>query len=175
MNENAGFGAPVDPSDVVTPATETEEQRIARLRAQAKVLAAQESDAELLAKFLAEAKAAQREELLPTDLSGWPADYDRVEIYEGQDVNDQPHVPLGLNGYTIKAPRGRDIILPHVYVTECLEHAVSSVCTQSAGGLIIRDKRRFPYQFKGKATRAEYDTFMQGERKMAAEQFAQAA
>src|ERR1035437_10249233 len=111
MNENAGFGAPVDPSDVVTPATETEEQRIARLRAQAKVLAAQESDAELLAKFLAEAKAAQREELLPTDLSGWPADYDKVEIYEDQDVNALPWVPLGLNGYTLRAPRGREIIL----------------------------------------------------------------
>jgi hypothetical protein len=164
MNENAGFGAPVE------GAVETEEQRIARLRAQATQIAAQQSDAEMLAAFVIEEKAKKREEVLPTDLSGWPADYDKVEIYEDQDVNALPWVPLGLNGYTLRAPRGREIILPHVYVTECLEHAVSSTCTQSAGGLIIRDRRRFPFQFKGKATPTEYKDFMAGERALAAQQ-----
>ena len=173
---NVGFGVlgeavpiqDVKLVDVVASAAdaiETEDQRIARLRALALATVAKETDAELLAKFIAEEKLRLREKLLPQDLSGVPAEYDKVEIYESQDPKEQQYVPLGINGYTIKAPRGREIILPHAYVTECLEHAVMTTVTQAVDGLVLRDRRRFPHQFKGKATKEEYKTFMDGDRK----------
>jgi hypothetical protein len=155
--------------------TETEEQRIARLRAQAAGIAAKESDAELLAKFVAEEKAKQREAILPRDLTGVPAEYDKVEIYESPDPKEYPYVPLGINGYTIKAPRGRVIILPHAYVTECLEHAVTTTVTQTEQGLVLRDKRRFPHQFHGKATKEEYQAFIAKEKAQQAMQEAAGA
>ena len=174
MNQtNDGFGIPE--AAAIPVAGETPEQRIARLRARALEIAGQESDAELLAKFVAEEKARQREELLPQDTSGFPAEYDRVEIYEGADVNDLQYVPLGVNGLTIKVPRGEEVILPHVFVVGPLDHAVITTCTQGKDGLILRDKSRFPYQFKGKATKAEYQEYMAGQRAKAQMQLAAAA
>lgn len=162
---NDGFGIP----DAAVAPTETEDQRIARIRAQAVAVATQESDAELLAKFVAEEKAKQREALLPMDTSGFPAEYDKIEIYEGQDANALSYVPVGVNGLTIKIPRGEEVIIPHVF-TLALENAVVSTVTQGAGGLIIRDKHSYPYQLRGKATPVEYKTYIAGQRQKQAMQ-----
>lgn len=154
----------------VAPAESTEE-RMARLRALAQVEINKETDDEIVAKMVAEERARRAQELLPIDTTGFPADYDKINIYKGREKQDKAYVELGLDGYTIKAPRGREIILPHVFVSECLDHAVEEITTQSEGGLITQPAHRFPYQFIGKATPAEYKEFQIQERALADRDF----
>ena len=169
MNQaNEGFGIP-------EPVAETEDQRMARLQHLADIQIGEESDAEIVERLVAEARAKRAAELLPTDTSGFPADYDRVEIFEGQGEHDIAYAPLSINGFAIKAPRGLPIILPHVFVTECLDHAIETHVTQTKTGLILRSSHRFPYRVIGKATADEYKAYQKEQRDLAARQLAAAA
>lgn len=152
------------------PPAEASEARMARLRALAAIEINKESDAEIVARMVAEERAKRAEALLPKDTSGWPAEYDRINIFKGPQKFDKAYVELGINGYTIKAPRGTDIILPRVFVTECLDHAIEEVTTQSQGGLITRPVHRFPYQKLGEASPAEYKAFQDEQKALAAQQ-----
>ena len=165
---NDEFGLPA----VESKAPVDEKQRVAELRAKAEAMVAQEFDEDaVLAKLVAEARVRRMKALLPendtvlpTDTKDLPEEYDRIEIFAGREKNDLAYVPLGLEGLVIKAPRGREIILPHIFVTECLDHAIENVTVRSQGGLISRPVARFPYNFKGKATKAEYQAFQKQER-----------
>jgi hypothetical protein len=173
---NEAFGIPMAMAPVAQIGmVETPEQRMARLRALAQAEIDKETDAEVVARMVAEERAKRADELLPKDTSGWPADYDKIEIAMGPNKNDPLHVPLGLNGFTIKAPRGKEIIVPHIFVTECLDHAIEEITVQSQGGLITRPQRRFPYQFLGKATPEEYKTFVTEQKALAERQMVAAA
>ena len=165
MKQNANFGLP---PEVV--ADETPEQRAARIKARAEALAFTEAEEEEVQRLVADARAKRAaanlppdETRLPVDTQGFPADYDKIVIFKGQSKNDLAYVPIGINGFVIKAPRGETIIIPHVF-TEVLEHAVEEVTVQSQGGLITRPAHRFPYQIQGKATPEEYQAYMQGQR-----------
>lgn len=176
VNNDFGIPGPAGTATVPPPVAavtvgETPEQRMARLQALADIAIGQESDAEIVERLVAEARAARAAKLLPTDTAGFPADYDRIVIYPGRDENDLSYVPLSINGFCIKAPRDVEIILPHIFVTECLDHAVETKVTQAkdrsgqlTGGLILRSAHRFPYQFKGKATPEEYKAYQQSQR-----------
>lgn len=173
MNQtNSGFGIPEAP---VQNATETPDQRLARLQHLADLAIVQETDAEIVERLVAEARAKRAAELLPVDTAGFPADYDRVELYEGQGVNDLAYVPLSIGGFCIKTPRGQEVILPHVFVSECLDHAIETRVIQSKGGLIMRSSHRFPYKFLGKATPEEYKAYQKEQKDLAAQQLAAAA
>ena len=152
------------------PDGEDADTRMARLRALAQIEIDKESDQEVVARIVAEERAKRAEALLPKDTSGWPADYDKIEIFEGKSKEDPQYVTLGLNGYTIKVPRGAQVILPHVFVSECLDHAVEDVTIRSQGGLITRPVKRFPYSFVGKATADEYKAFQAEQRELASRQ-----
>ena len=189
MDQNEGFGIPemldvlkpnfikdaLDKSAAIPIAEETPEQRMARLQHLADLQIGRETDAEIIERLVAEARAKRAAELLPMDTAGFPADYDRVEIYEGQGEHDLPYVPLTLNGYCIKAPRGVEVILPHVFVTECLDHAIETRVTQSKGGLTLRSAHRFPYRAVGKATPDEYKAYQKQQKELATQQLAAAA
>lgn len=163
---NNGFGIPETPA----PVAETDEERLARLQRLADLAIAQESDAEVVQRLVAEARAKRAAELLPTDTTGFPEDYDKIEIAEGQGEHDASYVPLNLGGFVIQAPRGIDIIVPHVMVTECLDHAIETIVTQHKDGLRMRNVRRFPYQFKGKATPAEYKAYQAEQKRLITQQ-----
>ena len=147
---------------------EQEEARIARLRKEAEQIVARETDEELIQRFVAEARAkrvslpqAPQESL---DSHGFPMDYDRVEIFKGQNKNDLAYVPLAIQGFVLKVPRGEEVIIPSCF-TEVLEHAVEEVTTRSQGGLVTRPALRFPFTRRGKATRDEYLAFRAEQRR----------
>ena len=169
VQANATFGVP----DAAPLAAETPEQRLARLTALAEAQVMAETDAEMLARLKAEARQRLNPERaqLPTDTQGFPADYDRVTIFKGQSKQDLAYVPLGINGFVIKVPRGEQVIIPHVF-TEVLEHAVEDVTIQSNGGLITRPSHRFPFNVHGKATPEEYRAFQASQRALAERQLA---
>jgi len=177
MNDN--FGLP--PEAEVKP--QDEKTRIADLRAKAEAQAATEfNDDAVYEKLLVAARAQHMRKLLPenevvlaTDTSALPEEYDRVEIAVGRDANDLSYVPLGLDGLVIKAPRGVPIILPHLFVTECLDHAIEEVTIRSQGGLVTRPARRFPYTSQGKATKEEYQAYQAQQREQYRRDMAQAA
>lgn len=171
MNDDFGL-----PPGAAVKVTETTAQRMARLRAQAEAQAADEFDeAGVFAKLLETARAEREKKLLlpendtvlPTDTQGFPEDYDVIVIAPGQSENDLNYVPAGLNGLGFKFPRDEEIIVPHIVVTECLDHAIEHKTTQSKGGLILRKVQRFPYQFRRKATPAEYKAFQIAQREKA--------
>ena len=167
---NDGFGLPAIP--VVD---ETPDQRMARLQHLADLQIGAETDAEIVERLVAEARAERAAKLLPMDTAGFPADYDHIELYEGQGEHDLAYVPLTIGGYCIKAPRGVPIILPHVFVTECLDHAIETRCIQRPGGLVLRSTVRFPYKALGKATQEEYQKFQKEQKALAMQQLAAAA
>lgn len=179
---NAGFGATmsynadIEPKldaaaparePVITPAAppppgllaETPEARLVRLRALAQKEIDKETDEEVVAQMVAEERAKRAAALLPTDTSGFPAEYVWVTVFKGRDKNDLEYVPLGIDGYIIKVPRGDKVCLPRVFVDECLEHAVEEITVRSQGGLITRPAHRFPYTVHGVATAEEYRQF----------------
>ena len=177
-NTNASFGLP---PEVTPPAVETEQERIARLRAKAEAQAAQEFDEDAVyAKLLADARAAKLAKLendkgveFPTDTRGFLADYDKIVVFRGQDKNALGYVPLGINGFVIKVPRDEEVIIPHEF-TEVLEHAIEEITIVSQGGLVTRPAHRYPFNFKGKATPAEYQAFQVAQKNKAERQIAQA-
>ena len=173
IEANEGFGIPE--AAAIPVVDETPEQRLARLQALADLQIGKESDAEIIERLVAEARAKRAAELLPMDTAGFPADYDRIEIYEGQGEHDLAYVPLSINGFCIKCPRGVEIILPHVFVTECLDHAVETRVTQTKSGLILRSSHRFPYRQMGKATPEEYREYQIEQKKLVAQQLMAAA
>jgi hypothetical protein len=170
---NDGFGIPEVAAIPVVG--ETQDERMARLQVLADLQIGKESDAEIVERLVAEARAKRAAEMLPTDTAGFPADYDKIEIHEGQGEHDMTYVPLGIGGFVIKAPRGVDIIVPHAFVTECLDHAIETLVTQNKNGLILRNVKRFPYMFKGKATPEEYKQYQAEQKALAAQQLAAAA
>ncbi len=164
------------------PTDETDAERIARLRAKAELQAAQEFDEDAIyAKILAEARDKRMKVLsgdeveLPTDTRGFPEDYDKIKIFRGQNKQDLSYVPLSLNGLVIKVPRDKEVILPHAFVVDCLDLMVEDVTVQSQGGYITRPAHRAPYNFIGKATRAEYTAFQEREKAQAQRETALAA
>lgn len=163
---NNEFGLPT--------ATETPDQRTARIRAKADAVAAQEAEAEEVARLVAADRATRAIEAIPTDTSAFEEIYDRVEIYEGRDKNDSAYVPLGINGFVIKVPRGEEVILPRAF-TEVLEHAIETLSTQTKNGITIRDAHRFPFSKRGTATKAEYQSYQAKQRAKADTQLAAAA
>lgn len=161
---NDAFKAPEAPA-------ETDAERVARLRIKAQLQAAQEFDEDAVyAKLLAEERERRMRVIsgdeveLPTDTSGFPDDFDKIEIYRGQNKQDLPYVPLSLNGLVIKVPRGREVILPHAFVVDCLDLCIEDVTVVSQGGYTTRPSHCFPYAFKGKATREEYLAFQEREK-----------
>jgi hypothetical protein len=141
MKENTSFGMPATP-----------DEQIAALKAQ---LA--EANAKLLAAGVDEVDANEGKG--PMDSQGFPKKYVRLEIFAGRDAQDLSYVPLGINGYVVKVTRGKEVILPSVFVTECLAHAIEEIVTQSEGGLVTRPSLRFPYTVRGEATEQEYLDF----------------
>ena len=164
MNEGFGVVLPGSMNADLAPkpaeaAPESLDVRMARLKALADVEIQKESDAEIVKQMVAEDRAKRAAALLPVDTSGWPAEYLKVNIFKGPNKFDLSYVPLGLNGYTIKVPRGVDVILPKIFVDECLEHAIEEITVQSQGGLITQPRHRFPYTVKGTATAEEYKEY----------------
>jgi len=141
MEQNTSFGMPATP-----------DEQIAALKAQL---------ADANAKLLAAGVDATdpSEGTGPMDSQGFPKKYVRLEIFVGRDAQDLSYVPLGINGYVVKVTRGKEVILPSIFVTECLAHAIEEITTQSEGGLVTRPSLRFPYAVKGEATEAEYLEF----------------
>lgn len=164
VTQNQDFGIPQ------VAVTETPAERLARLQAQAEAIIAQETDAEVVERMVAEARAKRAAELLPVDTAGFPKDYVRVVIFKGSQKFDLSYVPLGIGGFVIKVPRGEEVILPKCFVTECLEHAIEEVTVQSEGGLITRPAHRFPYNLKGAATEDEYKAYQQSQRELVTKQ-----
>ena len=173
VNEGFGVVLPGSMNADLTPKPvesegETLDARMARLQALANIEIAKESDEEIVNRLVAEARAKRDEALLPKDTSGWPAEYVKVNIFKGPNKFDLSYVPLGLNGYIIKVPRGETVILPKIFVTECLEHAIEEITVQSQGGLITQPRHRFPYQILGEATPEEYREYQVQQKEKAA-------
>lgn len=167
----------LDPKPELQPSAtgESAEARTARLRRLAQIEIDAETDADLVKQMVTDERARRAQELLPIDTSGFPADYVRVTVALGQGKHDLSYVPLSINGYCIKVPRGREVILPRIFVDECLEHAIEEITEQSQGGLITRPVHRFPYSIKGSATTAEYQAFVANQRALAERQLGGAA
>lgn len=170
---DAPVAAPA-PTPAAQAAPETHEQRMARLQAAADAIINKETDEEIVKRLVEEARQRKLDELLPKDSSGFPKDYVKVVIFKGREKNDLAYVPLGINGFVIKVPRGEEVILPKVFVTECLEGAIEEITVQSQGGLVTRPAHRFPYNVKGPATPDEYEAFKAAERAKAEKQTAAA-
>lgn len=185
MNQaNGDFGLPPVEAKVdlkVAPEGETPDERMARLQQLADLAIGQESDAEIVERLVAEARAKRAAALLPMDTAGFPAEYVKVKLFEGSGENDLTYVPLSLNGFCIKVPRGADVILPKVFVTECLDHAVETKVTPIrdrngvSSGYSLRSAHRFPYSVIGAATPEEYQTFQREQRALATQQLQAAA
>lgn len=182
MNDDFGL-PPVKASE-----PQDEKARVAALRAKAEAQAAAEFDEDaVFAKMLAEARAKRAAELLKEpvefaeDTQGFPQDYDVVYIYPGANEKDPTYVPLGINGFVIKAPRDREIIVPHIFVTECLDHAIeekTEPIVDDAGrqrGVRLRPVPRFQYRFIRKASTEEYQAFQQQQREQFQRDMRQAA
>lgn len=152
---------------------DTEQQRLDRLRAQAAAMVAKENDAATLLRFVAEERAKMAP--VSPEGQGFPQDYDKISINLGNQKTDLSYVPLGVNGYVIKVPRGEEVILPHIYVKGCLEDAVEEVTIQSMNGYITRPALRFQYSFRGKATTDEYKAFLAKQKEKAERDVARAA
>ncbi len=136
--QNANFGLP-----------ETSEQTIARLTKENVALRATiEADA-----------GDPTEGTGPVDSQGFPKEYVYLTVFPGRDKHDLAYVPLGIKGYVIKVTRGIEVIVPKVFVTECLEHAVEDITVQSEGGLITRPSLRYPYSVRGPATEDAWKAF----------------
>lgn len=164
---NEDFGLP--PVQVV----ETEEQRLERLRKAAAAVVAKETDEALLKRMIAE----ERAKTVPVALveQGFPAKYSRVIIYQGPGKQDQDFVPLGINGNTVKVPRGVEVILQNCYIEECLERAVEEITVKSFGGYTTRPSHRFQWKIVSSATPEEYRVFMEGQKAKATREIAQSA
>ncbi len=134
---NAGFGV-----------TESLEQKIERLETENAAL-----------RLASAAVDSEQEGKGPIDAQGFPEEYVYLTIFAGRDKQDLAYVPLGIGGYVVKVSRGVEVIIPKVFVTECLEHAVEDITTQSEGGLITRPALRFPYSVRGPATKEAYQAF----------------
>lgn len=162
---NEDFGLPP------VQAVETEEQRLERLRKAAAAVVAKETDEALLKRMIAE----ERAKVAPPspDGQGFAPVYSKVIVYQGNDKQDQQFVPLGINGYVLKVPRGVEVIIPHCFVTECLERAVTEITTQSYGGYTTRPAQRFPHKVLGPATAEEYKAFLEKQRVKAEREIAQ--
>ncbi|MBK8772208.1 MAG: hypothetical protein IPM06_17540 [Rhizobiales bacterium] len=163
-------------------ADETEAQRVARLRIKAETQAAQEFDEDAVyAKFLAEARDKRMKVLsgddveLPTDTRGFPLDYDKIEIFRGQNKQDLPQVPLSLGPVYQKSLAAGEVIVPHAFVEGRLALCVEDITIQSQGGYVTRPVQRFPYSFKSKATPEEYKAFQEKEKEQQLRETAQAA
>ncbi len=173
VNEGFGVVLPGSMNADLTPKPpvseeETFDERMARLQKLADKEIAKESDEEIVKRLVAEARTKRDADLLPKDTSGWPAEYLKVNIFKGPNKFDLSYVPLGLNGYIIKVPRGETVILPKIFVDECLEHAIEEITVQSQGGLITQPRHRFPYQVIGTATTEEYKEYQVQQKEKAA-------
>lgn len=137
------------------------------------ILASDESEEQILARYVAEARA-KRDEALRAKASeltaaeegtglaegqGFPNKYVRLVVFKGNARSDQEFVKLGVNGYAWKIARGTEVVVPSV-VANALHDAVQDVTVQSEGGLITRPALRFPYQVIGEATEKEYRAFI---------------
>lgn len=173
---NDEFGLPSSVTGVVTPAVvdEAPEARLERLRAQAVAQVAAESESETLRRLIAEERARVATGGIPTDTQGFPAEYDKVVVFKGQQKHDAAYVPLGIGGYVIKVPRGQEVIIPSCF-TAVLENAVEEITVESQGGLVTRPAHRFPYTVKGKATPDEYKAFQAAQRELLRKDTAAAA
>lgn len=162
---NAEFGLP--------PVQETEEQRLERIRAKAAAVVAAETDEVLLKRMIAEERA-KATPVSPAG-QGFPDEYSRVIIDQGDLKQDDEFVPLGINGFVIKVPRGVEVILPHCFVTEVLERAIEEKTVKSYGGYVTRPAHRFHWKVLGKATAAEYKAYIESQKNKAQRELAQAA
>lgn len=174
MTQNAAFAAPA--------VEETNADRLARLREKAELQAATEFDEDaVFAKLLAEARQKQlriisgEEVELATDTRGFPADYDKIKVFRGQNKRDLNYVPLSLNGLVIKVPRDKEVILPHAFVQDCLDLMIENITVTSEGGYVTRPAHRAPYTYLGKATPEEYKAFQEREKAQAQRETALAA
>lgn len=184
MNNDFGL-PPLEDEKPVEQAVLDERARLAALRAKAEAQAAAEFDEDaVFAKMLADARARRSTALLsaangeaeiPTDTQGFPAEYVKIRIFPSPHSDDSKFVALGIGGFVIKAPRDEDIIVPRVFVTECLDHAVEEKTVKSQGGLVTRPVHRFPYQNLGPVSIEEYRVYQAEQRAKAAQQLAQAA
>ncbi|MCR4338516.1 MAG: hypothetical protein NUW01_01370 [Gemmatimonadaceae bacterium] len=173
--ENEKFAAP--------EVKETPAEKIARLREKAELQAAQEFNEDAVyAKLLADAREKQAAELarpkidLPTDSSGFAKVYDFVEIFESQDPQERPFVPLSIGGFAIRVPRGKKVVLPHAFVEDCLALAFEARLVKlPSGGYTLRPNHRFPYRVYGSATEDEYLKFMAEQREQEARETARVA
>jgi len=165
---NEGFGLP--PVEVLQ---EDAEQKVARLRAEAAAVVAKEKDAADLLQFINDERI--RIASASPDSAGFLPDYDKVWINVGNQKTDLPYVPLGVNGRVIKAPRGEELILPHIYVQASLGDAVENVTVQSLGGYVTRPAHRFQFSVLGKATVDEYKAYLEKQREKAQRETRQAA
>ena len=167
---NTEFGLPpVSESSVA----ETEEQRLERLRKKAAAAVAVETDEALLKRMIAE----ERAKVAPPspDGQGFAPIYSKVIVYQGNDKQDQQFVPLGINGFVIKVPRGEEVIIPHCFVTECLERAIEEITVRSQNGYTTRPAHRFQYRVNGPATPEEYQAYLEKQKTKVQRELAQAA
>lgn len=162
---NSEFGLP--------QVQETAEQRIERIRAKAAQVASAEADEILLKQMLAE----ERAKIAPVSPvgRGFSDEYSRVIIDQGNDKRDQTFVPLGINGYIIKVPRGEEVIIPTAFITECLEQAVEEITVKSQGGYTTRPAHRFHWRVISVASAAEYKAYIEAQKAKAQREIAQAA
>lgn len=128
---------------------QSEAEQIADLKAK---LAASEA-----ALKEATAKTPPEDDLGTLDSQGFPKEYVKLEIFAGREKHDLNYAPLGIGGYVLRVQRGVEVIVPKIFVDECLAHAVEEITVQSEGGLVTRPALRFPYHVRGPATEAEYD------------------
>ena len=162
---NEDFGLP--------PVVETEEQRLERIRAKAAAVVAAETDEVLLKRMIAEERA--RAAPVSPAGQGFPNEYSKVIVDQGDNKQDDDFVSLGINGCNIKVPRGKEVIIQDCYVKECLERAVEEKTIKSFGGYVTRPAHRFHWRVIGKATEAEYKAFMETQKAQAQRELAQAA
>ncbi len=167
-DKNADFGLP----------PETEDQKLARLKAQADAMVAAEAEKELLTQLVTRARnkaAALSPGVLESEVddNGFPRKYFKINVYKGGDKNDLPYVPVGVNGYFWKIRRGVDVIVPSV-VLEDLDHAIQGSVEQitlpnGRKSLEVTDALRFPYQNKGEVSEADYKAYQAEMRAQAAQ------
>lgn len=160
--QNEEFGIPAE--------QESPEQRAARIQREAERLIAAEVEQEEIARLVADARAKRAGANLPTDTEGFRKEYVYVTVFEGSQAFDLPYVPLGINGFVIKVPRGQEVILPKEFVTQCLQNAIQEVTVRSQGGLITRPVHRFPFNVRGEATEEAYRAFQASQKRLASEQ-----